>query len=67
MVGVCEWACELEGGWVLVCAASPPTCIVLTLTGVTPTLWALMGYDGMVIRFEGPDDMRHQWTDVSNT
>eukprot|EP00048_Salpingoeca_helianthica_P016244 m.231252 g.231252 ORF g.231252 m.231252 type:complete len:935 (-) comp18297_c0_seq1:121-2925(-) len=31
-------------------------------SGVTPTLWALMGYDGMVIRFEGPDDMRRQWT-----
>ena len=27
----------------------------------TPQLWAMMGYDGMVIRFEGPDDMRQQW------
>ena len=31
-------------------------------SGVTPSLWSLMGYDGMVIRFEGPDDMRAQWT-----
>jgi hypothetical protein len=27
----------------------------------TPQLWSMMGYDGMVIRFEGPDDMRQQW------
>ena len=29
--------------------------------GATPSLWSMMGYDGMVIRFEGPDDMRAQW------
>jgi hypothetical protein len=27
----------------------------------TPQLWAMMGYDGMVIRFEGPDEMREEW------
>ena len=27
----------------------------------TPQLHSMMGYDGMVIRFEGPDDMRQQW------
>ena len=37
---------------------------VLSVPGVTPTLWSLMGYDGMVIRFEGPDDMRAEWTKV---
>lgn len=26
-----------------------------------PSLWHMMGYDGMVIRFEGPDYMRAQW------
>ena len=31
-------------------------------SGVTPSLWSLMGYDAMVIRFEGPDDLRAQWT-----
>ena len=31
-------------------------------SGVTPSLWSLMGYDATVIRFEGPDDMRAQWT-----
>lgn len=37
---------------------------LLYITGVTPSLWALMGYDGMVIRFEGPDEMRAAWTQV---
>ena len=32
-------------------------------SGTTPSLWAAAGYDGMVIRFEGPDDMRDEWTD----
>ena len=32
-------------------------------SATTPSLWANAGYDGMVIRFEGPDDMRNQWTD----
>jgi hypothetical protein len=32
-------------------------------SSTTPTLWAMMGYDGMVIRFEGPDAMREQWTE----
>jgi hypothetical protein len=30
-------------------------------SATTPSLWAMMGYDAMVIRFEGPDWMRAQW------
>lgn len=30
-------------------------------SATTPSLWAMMGYDGMVMRFEGPDDMRAAW------
>lgn len=32
-------------------------------SATTPSLWSMMGYDAMVIRFEGPDDMRNQWGD----
>ena len=32
-------------------------------SAATPSLWSMMGYDAMVIRFEGPDDMRNQWGD----
>ena len=30
-------------------------------SATTPTLWSNAGYDGMVIRFEGPNDMRAEW------
>ena len=30
-------------------------------SAATPSLWSNAGYDGMVIRFEGPDDMRNHF------
>ena len=30
-------------------------------SAATPSLWAMAGYDGMVNRFEGPNDMRAEW------
>ena len=35
-------------------------------SGTTPQLWAMAGYDAMVIRFEGPDDMRNEWNAAQN-
>jgi hypothetical protein len=30
-------------------------------SATTPSLWRMMGYDAMVIRFEGDDAMRNEW------
>jgi hypothetical protein len=35
-------------------------------SATTPSLWANAGYDGMVIRFEGPDNMRNEWDKQQN-
>ena len=33
-------------------------------SGVTPSLWALMGFDAMYMRWAGTEEMFKQWTDV---
>jgi len=35
-------------------------------SATTPTLWSNAGYDGMVIRFEGPDKLRNEWNKQQN-
>ena len=30
-------------------------------SGATPSLWATAGYDAMVLRWEGPWDMKDTW------
>lgn len=30
-------------------------------SAASPSLWTMAGYDGMVIRFEGPNEMRAEW------
>lgn len=30
-------------------------------SAASPSLWTMAGYDGMVIRFEGPPEMRAEW------
>jgi hypothetical protein len=35
-------------------------------SATTPSLWAMAGYDGMVNRFEGPNDMRVEWDAQQN-
>jgi hypothetical protein len=35
-------------------------------SGVTPSLWALMGYSEMVLRWAGPQFLRNQWQDTQS-